>query len=481
MVAFPESESMTIKRIEVALRNKDMYLLKEASYKLHEKYHTGYDFKMLDELKQIADYVKEHEIPSDISDILCSTIDEILTVAGHDVTEYKKEDEETNKENEQKEEAMKHYAYNFGDTTIDSLNSNTGNEEAEKENEDETQDDNGQQQLKLENENETEDGEETDDIVIRREEDGAEVIDIIKRHDIGKAEIEKDESYGVPEVVDIYEKNNEDEKETYTGKTEETHHGPITIFYGENVNGEVAEKIKHYRSKLNMLSGGLSQEFAMGLLDEVSDIMDKIDTDSYREISKFLIGLKDAKCKKTFITTSQNQNIFSTLTKADVKYQIPMVGNTYSDEAKYDCVPLFGTTNLFTCPKCGLKFMNLNSDFKALTLECPECGNISYPDIYDSTNPECNVVLWHRAFSTLIDSKVWILIKPATKKGNEALFDLWKLAFQKSLPESSYIYSNDSSLEDALYEINPKTNFLSSYESLGELLNDFLAKEGLNR
>ena len=80
MAPFPESESMTIKRLEVALRKKDMHLLKDGAYKLHEKFHTGHRFEFLLELKQILDYVKNNDIPQEIKDILCPTIEEIINV-----------------------------------------------------------------------------------------------------------------------------------------------------------------------------------------------------------------------------------------------------------------------------------------------------------------------------------------------------------------------------------------------------------------
>ncbi len=81
MTIYEESEEMTIKRIEVALRNVDMDLLKEASYKLHERYHNGCSFGLLNELEQILNYVRENDIPKDIKDILCPTIEEILSKA----------------------------------------------------------------------------------------------------------------------------------------------------------------------------------------------------------------------------------------------------------------------------------------------------------------------------------------------------------------------------------------------------------------
>ena len=78
MAPFPESESMTIKRLEVAIRKKDMNLLKDGAYKLHEKFHTGHRFEFLSELEQILEYVKTSDIPLEVTEILCPTIEEIL-------------------------------------------------------------------------------------------------------------------------------------------------------------------------------------------------------------------------------------------------------------------------------------------------------------------------------------------------------------------------------------------------------------------
>ena len=70
MAPFPESESMTIKRLEVAIRKKDMHLLKDGAYKLHEKFHTGHKFEFISQLEQIYEYVKNHDIPEEIKDMV---------------------------------------------------------------------------------------------------------------------------------------------------------------------------------------------------------------------------------------------------------------------------------------------------------------------------------------------------------------------------------------------------------------------------
>ena len=79
MAPFPEAEIMTIKRLEVALRKMDFKLLKDGAYKLHEKYHCGHQFEYLDLLKEIFFEVSENtQIPAEIKDILCPTIEDIL-------------------------------------------------------------------------------------------------------------------------------------------------------------------------------------------------------------------------------------------------------------------------------------------------------------------------------------------------------------------------------------------------------------------
>ncbi len=46
MAPFPEPEDMTVKRLFVALKRNDMGLLQMGARKLHEKFYTGYIFKV---------------------------------------------------------------------------------------------------------------------------------------------------------------------------------------------------------------------------------------------------------------------------------------------------------------------------------------------------------------------------------------------------------------------------------------------------
>ena len=86
MTPFPEAEIMTIKRLEVALRKMDYKLLKDGAYKLHEKFHGGYKFEYLNLLEEILLEVSENpQVPSDIKDILCPTIEDILLQSDYSV------------------------------------------------------------------------------------------------------------------------------------------------------------------------------------------------------------------------------------------------------------------------------------------------------------------------------------------------------------------------------------------------------------
>lgn len=89
MAPFPETEIMTLKRIEVALRKLDFKLLKDGAYKLHEKFHSGFRFEYLDLLKELYFGVVNNDVvPTDVKDILIPTIKDILETEGIKVNDF---------------------------------------------------------------------------------------------------------------------------------------------------------------------------------------------------------------------------------------------------------------------------------------------------------------------------------------------------------------------------------------------------------
>ncbi len=484
MVAFPETEPMTIKRIEVALRNKDMYLLQEAANKLHEKYHTGFEFHMLNELSQIKTYIETNDIPEGIKDVLCPTIDGILSAAGKDISEYKS-DEEREK---QKEALKKNYDYNFGDPTSDSVKSeaeNTKTDAVEDVNEEEnsfenhnpeemaeniqseaSQNDENKQQsfdFSYSNEDKGEYGEEDN-----REEQYSQENYEVQYQDEQNAQQHFDTQYQELQTNEVKEDVFEETKVPEEQNAQED----IAIFYHVPQTKDFTFAIKEYRQKLNFINSNLYARQPVNILNKISSIMDLVDVKD--DICKFLLGLSKKPCKKTFVTTSLNQNITNYLANNDVKFRIPMVLNTYCEDSSLDIIPMFGATNLFVCKKCGSMFLNTGSYLKVLSLGCLECDDTAYPSIYDTNGVECNPIFWHRAFSTMVNHKIWIIINPPATDENEAVMDFLKVAFKSSNPKKVYIVSKDNTYLNLINQYNQGDTIISSYDSLEGLYNDLI-------
>jgi|GEM_PF-6306776 len=73
-----ESDTMTVKRLEIALQKEDAALLKTAGYKLHEKFHAGHKFEYLPQLKQILNYIENEKLEGEFYRLISLTIKEIL-------------------------------------------------------------------------------------------------------------------------------------------------------------------------------------------------------------------------------------------------------------------------------------------------------------------------------------------------------------------------------------------------------------------
>ena len=74
-----ENETLILKRLESALANEDNDLLKIAAYKLHEKFHSGYKFEYIKQLKSVYDYVYDNPVfDEQIALLLTSTIEDII-------------------------------------------------------------------------------------------------------------------------------------------------------------------------------------------------------------------------------------------------------------------------------------------------------------------------------------------------------------------------------------------------------------------
>lgn len=78
MAPYPETETVTIKRIEVALKKRDWTLLKEGISKIQIKFSTNHKWEHIDNWQNILSKAYDSEIPFDIKENFCQLIKNIL-------------------------------------------------------------------------------------------------------------------------------------------------------------------------------------------------------------------------------------------------------------------------------------------------------------------------------------------------------------------------------------------------------------------
>ena len=78
MAPYPESESMTVKRISVALKKRDWELLREGISKTQEKYNQGCAWENLAEWQELLTLGKIENMPQDLWNYFSGLINNIL-------------------------------------------------------------------------------------------------------------------------------------------------------------------------------------------------------------------------------------------------------------------------------------------------------------------------------------------------------------------------------------------------------------------
>ena len=379
MAPFPESESMTIRRLEVAIRKKDMHLLKDGAYKLHEKFHTGHKFEFLPELEQILEYARTSDIPLEITDILCPTIEEIL----------------------------------------ESSKQNTPHIEPEKE---------VQPTIKEE------------DIKLQ----GQAYEQYMAQKEAGKEPKEFKESFIEDEVKQEAPKVQPPEPTQETQTVPQKAYMPedTVLFYDDNSNDIDYSKIKEYRNKLNFLFSSHS-DGGYNLLKDIAILNNIVNTKIF-DIDRVISMLKTSKGKVTFITTSQSSDLTKILKEKEITFEIPFVKGT--DTSDFTFIPMLGLSDIFVCSNCNLRSLNGDSSTKTISVQCPNCDSAAFPDLYavNAYNPDCNPIFWHRAFSALVKSKIWIFINPPLDENKEVIFDFIKTAAECSNPKRIYLFSKEN-------------------------------------
>lgn len=475
MAPFPESEDMTIKRLMVALRKNDYQLLKMGTYKLHEKFHTGHEFELTDDLRQILKIVEEKQYPPEISDILCSTIKDILS---------KKAMKEISWENKilpsdsgknimpdtlqpgitvqnaaqaQQIQANQTQEQNTGTDDIKELaniiNSEHGTVQTQ------------QIQQTIQQPVQQNTLPEANQIRINtyyRPYNEAPPQSQIQSQGQNKTQAQYVSQNPAPQQntaqtpaqnMQSYNQGNvqtvqstpQGQSQVQTKTYEDNSVKNIAVFYDDFKNDIDYSKVKDYKNNLNLLFSKSENSQDYNVLQQISSLTQLLDT-SAMDVDKIISMLTTSKGKVSFITASQSQNISKIFVDKNIDFDIPFVKKAQDKNTAFDLIPMVGSTNIFVCSNCNLRTLKTDFNTRTLSVQCPHCDGAAFPDIYavNSYNPDCNPVFWHRAFAALIKSQIWILVNPPLDENKEIIFDFIKTAYDVARPKKVYILSREN-------------------------------------
>lgn len=484
MAPFPEAEDMTVKRLYVALKRDDMQLLQMGAHKLHEKYHTGYKFQLLDDLRQILSYVEEQQIPNDIKELLIKTITDILNNKEPETSSYAA-DEQTEKEEiqeivdkkvepfvqpssnfvEPKEEDAagpnsdissfphfeeKKFEFSSQPETISNNSFSNGFEENSAKLEEETF---SQDSSLIENNEKKE-----EEPVIFTPKDA--VIDMVNKIDdepiMPSSNFKPQAEPEAPSFKIIQE--------------EELTLNNVAVFYDDKAPFIDYLKNKSFRHELDSIllkNDGRPLEDAAICKNTVD-----IQTDEFSEILKMLNTIKG---DVYFVTTSKSENLLNTFVDSGINFKIPNVITKENEGKKIELIPLFGLSNIFYCPKCGRRETVINKDNKILTAQCRECSGVMYPDLYEALNFETNANPYYfiSGIRAMAQAETWILINPPLESSRALTSNFLKTAFEVSKPKKVYILSKETTKKEYY-----KQMFMEIDSSI-EVKTDFITEDSL--
>ncbi len=512
MAPFPEAEDMTIKRLYVALKRDDMQLLQMGAHKLHEKYHTGYKFELLDDLRQILSYVEEQTIPNDIKDLLTRTIADILNgnapYQEETISSVESDNFDTTQDKNSAE--IDNSAYNTTPQSkdnedvspIDIIYPNTQDISSFQENLQPnetfyTEENKNEEQIQeeplniLPKEETFEDNLQEEPLNMAPEE---EVFENNLQEEIqeelfdtsSNIETQQNEEQKEEEQVPSFDQN---EQTSLNFSQEEINNTPIleekiptlknvAVFYDDKSSTIDYMQNKFYRYELDLIS--LNKE--ANPLESASYNKKNVDvpTDDIGEILKMLNTIKG---DVYFVTTSKSENIIKTFIEHYIDFEIPLVCENTQDKKVTKLIPLFGLSNIFICPKCGNREYFGGIHNKVLTLQCKNCSSSMYPDIYEAENYKTNAnpYYWINALSAMACADTWILINPPLENDRKLTMEFLKSAYQISKPKKVYILSKETTRKEyyrqMFNEIYPMCEIKSDFLAQDELCENFINNE----
>lgn len=511
MAPFPESEDMTIKRLMVALRKNDHQLLKMGTYKLHEKFHTGHEFELVDDLRQILKIVEEKQYPPEISDILCNTIKDILSKNALEKISREKQILPINSGHNELPQSLQQGVQSFSTIQNPTTNiiGNTAGNLAGNTVQGAQKDDDIQELARTINSNPETTGNilqsggqieiQPVQVQLPKTEQGQALPDHSHTNNFYRpqeAPVQNVQPVQQTQVQIQQPVQNPAQNSAYSNQQQvqmpqaqpqqpaeqDNSVKNVAVFYDDFRNEIDFSKVKDYKNNLNLLFSKNENGQDYNILKQISSLTNALDT-STSDVDKIVSMLTTSKGKVSFISASQSQNISKIFVEKNIDFDIPFVKKAQDKNTSFDLIPMVGATNIFVCSNCNARTLKTDFNTRTLSVQCPHCDSAAFPDIYavNSYNPDCNPVFWHRAFAALIKSQIWILVNPPLDENKEIIFDFIKTAYEASKPAKIYILSKENDKKEFYKQmftsVNENCVIKSSFQDQDKLCEEFINEE----
>ena len=428
MAPFPETEDMTIRRLEVAIRRMDFKLLKNGAYKLHEKYHANHQFENLQALKIILDEVKRNAmIPEDIKNILIPTLEDILSSQGNEnenkeivssLTQLSYSPQAEHRSiapDEQIRNAVlgPDYKENYTKEPIEDFREEyvtpqpfqefTLNEPINVETVE-----NNQYSSPISHNNP----------LINSSSNAnpqtAQMLDVASSED---EEVQQQFNIDdiLPDPPQIEPKVQEEYKPTYSSYEEiqtETKASQdvksVAIFFNQEASNEKIKNIAKFRE---LVASAKDSEIKMADFVALSNEINTQSNISVLELQNVLEQLKTRQNPINLITNSQSANFVELFKSIGMSYSI----FDPREDRRISFLPVMGLSNLFKCNQCGYEYLNSEQETNSYILQCPKCRGAMFPNYYSAAGSEAfmNMDYYNMASIALANSDVWLLVHPS--------------------------------------------------------------------
>ncbi len=402
MTPYPETEIMTLKRIEVALRKLDFKLLKDGSYKLHEKFHSGFRFEYLDFLKELYIKVsKDTNVPIDIKNILIPTIEDILRAQGqvgnapqgvqYEPKPFQEFENITPPPNNSMSQPSQYNQYN--NQQMQALNMQQQNYQQTQERP------------------KPSDFKNNEDLVF-------------------KAQNQPTQAMQEPPY--------QPQQQQPQPIIQTNANAKISVFYGNQTLKEQEDRICAYKKLI-------SQNATIDELTNLTSLIIEEEFIDIADLSLILNILKQKPNEVNLLTNSKSEKIPQIL-EENFDWGLFDFSNT---KHKMNFYPLLGLIGLFKCKKCKREHFEIWNETMPTTLLCPNCKNTMFVDFAYSSDLDTslNMEYYNSSICALVNSKIWLIVNPPLN--NKIIADLMKSALKISKDvREIYIVSNKTEVSD---------------------------------